>query len=381
MPSGYSWGPNSWVEIDLSRLRENYQWLRKNINPKAKIMAVVKADAYGHGLVPVARELVKLGTPALGVSSLEEGILIRKKVSPHIPVVLLLGLLPEEITACLHYRLTPILYSTETARKLHQAAQRRNIQVPVHIKIDTGMGRLGVPWFEFGAFIKKMEAFRGLQVTGLTSHFGQADEKEKHYNHLQWKRFSEAMILARQTGLELTENHIANSAALLNCRQSHLNFVRPGILLYGCNPAESFNRTRRIKIRPAMTFKSRILQVKQLPAGVEVSYGGSYTTSRPETIALIAVGYANGYPRIMSNRGEVLIRGKRFPIIGRVCMNLIIVRVESSLRLTTAEEVVLMGSQGRETISPDELALKAGTIPYEIFCLLGRLNPRKYLGD
>ena len=159
MPSGYSWGPGSWVEIDLSRLRKNYQWLRKKINPKAKIMAVVKADAYGHGLVPVARELLKLGTPALGVSSLEEGILIRKKVSPDIPVVLLLGLLPEEITACLHYHLTPILYSTETALRLHQAAQRRNIRVPVHIKIDTGMGRLGVPWFEFGAFIKKMAAF------------------------------------------------------------------------------------------------------------------------------------------------------------------------------------------------------------------------------
>ena len=189
------------------------------------------------------------------------------------------------------------------------------------------------------------------------------------------------MILARQTGLELTENHMANSAALLNCRRSHLNFVRPGILLYGCNPAKSFNRNRRTKIGPAMTLKSRILQIKQLPAGVEVSYGGTYTTSGPETVALIPVGYANGYPRILSNRGEVLIRGKRFPIIGRVCMNLTMVRVESSLRLSIGEEVVLMGSQGRETITPDELALKAGTIPYEIFCLLGRLNHRKYLGD
>jgi alanine racemase len=381
MPSGYSSRPGSWVEIDLSRLRKNYQRIREKINPETKIMAMVKADAYGHGLVPVARELLKLGAPALGVSSIEEGILIRKKVSPHIPVVLLLGLLPQEISACLHYRLTPILFNLETAFKLHQAAQRRNIKVPVHIKIDTGMGRLGVPWFEFGAFIKKMEPLKRLQVTGLTSHFGQADDKEKPYNHLQWKRFSEALALARQTGLELTENHMANSAALLNCRRSHLNYVRPGILLYGASPAESFDGGRRIKIGPAMTLKSRIIQVKQLPAGVEVSYGGTYTTSRPETFALLPVGYANGYPRILSNRGEVLIRGKRFPIIGRVCMNLTVVRIESSLRLPIGEEVVLMGSQGRETITPEELALKAGTIPYEVFCLLGGMNPRKYLGD
>lgn len=381
MPLGHSWRPGSWVEIDLSCLGKNYQWIRKKINPKVKIMAVVKADAYGHGLVPVARELMKLGIPALGVSSLEEAILIRKKVSSDIPVVLLLGLFPEEIKACLHYHLTPILHNFETALQLNQAAQRRKIRVPVHIKVDTGMGRLGVPWFEFGTFIKKMGALKGVQVIGLTSHFSQADEKGKPYNHLQWKRFSDALILARQSGLELIENHMANSAALLNCRQSHLHFVRSGILLYGCNPVESFKGNQRIDLGPAMTLKSRVLQIKQLPAGVEVSYGGTYTTSGTETIALIPIGYANGYPRLLSNRGEVLIRGNRFPIVGRVCMNLTMVRVESSLRLRVGEEVVLMGSQGRETITPDELARKAGTIPYEILCLLGRLNPRKYLGD
>ena len=344
-------------------------------------MAVVKADAYGHGLIPIARELVRLGTPALGVSSIEEGILIRKNVSSSIPIILLLGLLPEETLACLHYRLTPIIYSTETALKLHQAAQRRKIRIPIHIKIDTGMGRLGVPWAEFGEFIRKLRAWKGLMVTGLTSHFGQADQKEKSYNQLQWKRFCEALDLALKSGLELTENHMANSAALLNYQQSHLHYVRPGILLYGCNPSGSSSPFRSIKVKPTMSFKSRILQVKQLPAGVEISYGGTYITTRPETIALIPIGYANGYPRVLSNRGEVLIRGKRFPVIGRVCMNLIVVRVEASLRLRTGEEVVLMGNQGRGLITPDELAQKAGTISYELYCLLGRLNPRIYLDD
>jgi alanine racemase len=269
----------------------------------------------------------------------------------------------------------------DTALKLHQAGQRRKIRVPVHIKIDTGMGRLGVPWFEFGEFIKKIGELEGVQATGLSSHFGQADEKGKKYNHLQWKRFSEALVLSRKTGLSLTENHMANSAALLNYRPSHLHYVRPGILLYGWDPTGKIHPGRSAQIKPLMSLKSRILQVKSLPSGVEVSYGGTYITPSPQTIAILPIGYANGYPRNLSNHGEVLIRGKRFPIIGRVCMNLIMVRVEASLRIQPGEEAVLLGSQGKETITPGELAEKAGTIPYEIFCLLGRLNPRKYLGD
>jgi len=381
MKSRYSSGLGSWVEINLSCLRANYQSLRKKINPSTKIMAVVKADAYGHGLVPIARELVRLGTPALGVGSIEEGITVRNKISPDIPVFLLLGLLPEEISVCLHYRLTPVLYGIESAIKLDRAAKQKKTRIPVHIKIDTGMGRLGVPWFEFGEFVHQIKALKGLQLTGLDSHFGQADEKEKPYNRLQWKRFTAALDLARQAGLELTENHMANSAALLNYRQSHIHFVRPGILLYGCNPVTPFSRTRPFKVRPIMTLKSRILQVKQIPAGVEVSYGGTFITTRPESLAIIAIGYANGYPRILSNRGEVLIRGKRFPIVGRICMNLTIIRVDPSLHCRVGEEVVLMGNQGQETITPDELAQKAETIPYELFCLLGRLNPRTYLDD
>jgi len=372
-------GPGPWIEINLSSLKANYQSIGEKIKPSTKIMAVVKADAYGHGLVPIARELMRLKVPALGVGSIEEGISIREKVGANIQVVLLLGLLPESTTACLHYRLTPILYSTETAQRLHRAAQVNKTRIPIHLKIDTGMGRLGVPWTEFGEFIKKIVSLKGLQVTGLTSHFGQADEKEKPYNQLQWKRFAAALELAQRAGIELTENHIANSAALLNYKQSHFNYVRPGILLYGCNPTAPFGHSRSFKVSPVMTLKSRILQVKQVPAGVEVSYGGTYITSQPETIAVIPVGYADGYPRSLSNRSEVLIRGHRFPVIGRVCMNLIVVRVDPTLNCRAGEEVVLMGSQGRETVTADELAKKAETIPYELFCLMGRLNPKRYI--
>ncbi len=381
MKTPFSSGPGSWVEIDLSVLKRNVQSIRKKIKPATKIMAVVKADAYGHGLVPVARELIRIGIPALGVGSVDEGILIREKVSPTIPVVILLGLQTEETGVCLRYRLTPVLYSAEVAQRLHRAAQRGKTPLPIHLKIDTGMGRLGVPWSEFGEFLKKIISLKGLQVTGLTSHFGQADEKEKSYNQTQWKRFIAALNLARQNGLELTENHMANSAALLNHKPSHLQYIRPGILLYGSNPIPASGQARPFRVRPVMTLKSRILQVKQIPEGVEVSYGGTYVSARPETIAVIGLGYANGYPRILSNRSQVLIRGRRFPVIGRICMNLLVVRVDPALQCRPGEEVVLMGDQGPETITADELAKQAETIPYELFCLLGRLNSRKYLVD
>jgi alanine racemase len=367
----------SWVEINLSHLKENYQAIRKQIKPSSGIMAVVKADAYGHGLIPVARELAGLGVPALGVGSIEEGIQIREKVNAEVPVVLLLGCLPEETAACLRYRLTPLLYSLEVAERLNREARRRNRKVPVHLKIDTGMGRLGIPWIEFQTFLSKIRDLRHLTVTGLASHFGQAD-LEKEYNRLQWKRFSTALKEAQQAGLNLIENHMANSAALIHRRSSHLHYVRPGILLYG---SSADGQPQGLNLKPVMTLKSRLLQVKEVPAGVEVSYGGTYITPRSETIAAIPVGYANGYPRRLSNRSAVLIRGQRFPVIGRVCMNLMVVRVDKALSLKPGEEVVLLGSQGRETLSADELARQAETISYELFCLLGRMNPRKYLDN
>lgn len=372
---------SSWVEINLSRVKNNLQAIQEKIKGSAQIMAVVKADAYGHGLVPVARELIHQGVSALGVGSLEEALEIRKKVSPSIPVILLLGLRSEEIGICLRYRLTPVLYSLEIAQKLHRLARQRRTVIPIHIKIDTGMGRLGVPWPEFGEFLNRIVSLPGLQVRGLTSHFGQADEIEKSYNQLQWTRFTEALDLAKQKGITLSENHMANSAAVINLDHSHLHFIRPGILLYGADPMAVQGTTRPLRVKPVMTFKSRILQIKQIPKGVEVSYGGTHITSRPTTIALLPVGYANGYPRILSNRSQILIRGRRFPVLGRICMNLMVVQVDPRLQIQPGEEVVLMGSQGQEIISAEELAGQAKTISYELFCLLGRLNPRKYFDD
>ncbi len=379
MNSGFKTLPGSWIEINLSALRENFRTIRNLTRPEAGILAVVKADAYGHGLIPVARELIRMKVGALGVGTVEEGILIRTRIKEAVPIVVLLGAQAEESPACFHYRLTPIVYSYPVAERLHQEGLRRKRPLPIHLKVDTGMGRLGVPWKEFGGFLQQLRPLKGILVKGLTSHFGRADEKGQRDNRLQWNRFKTALEQARQLGFSLSENHLANSAALLNDEKTHLDYVRPGILLYGSNPLGPLALKKGFDLKPVMTFKSRILQVKKIPAGVGVSYGGTYRTARAEWLAVIAAGYANGYLRQLSNRAEVLIRGQRFPVTGRVCMNLTVVRLPAGLNCTPGEEAVLLGAQDRERITAEELARQAGTIPYEIFCLLGPLNPRTYL--
>jgi alanine racemase len=251
--------------------------------------------------------------------------------------------------------------------------------MPVHVKLDTGMGRLGVPWGDWPWFLDQLRRFKALQVTGLTSHFSRADESDPAYTRLQWQRYTAALERARQAGLALSENHMANSAAFLRKPESHLHYIRPGILLYGGTPFPSRKTVDDLGVTPAMTFKSRLHQIKKIPAGVGVSYGKTFTTRREETVAVLPVGYANGYPRLLSNLGRVLIQGRPVPVIGRVCMNLTVIKIPRGLNCSLDDEVVLLGRQGQAVILPEELARKARTISYEILCLLGQLNPRRYL--
>jgi alanine racemase len=367
-----------WIEIDLSALGHNLQVIRRQISPETGLMAVVKADAYGHGLIRVATELLRLKVGALGVASVEEGLRIRKKVSPSAPVIILLGPREEECGLCLDHRLTPVVYTLAVARELNREAHRRKITARVHLKVDTGMGRLGVLWTELPAFLAETRRLKNLKISGLTSHFARADEKGHPYNRLQWKRYQAALETAREAGLRLIENHVANSAAALHNPSSRLHFIRPGIGLYGGRPSNDPQLARDLDLQPVMTFKTRIIQVKKLPPKMGVSYGGTYVTTRPETVAILPIGYANGYPRHLSNRAEVLIRGRRFPVIGRICMNLTIIKLDPQEDWQTGEEVVLLGRQAGDFLEADDLARRAGTISYELFCLLGRLNPRIY---
>ena len=367
-----------WIEIDLNALSHNFMVIRRQVSPETGIMAVVKADAYGHGLIRVAKELLRLKAAALSVSSVEEGLQIRKNVSPSIPVIILLGPREEECGQCLDYRLTPVVYTLEVSRELNREARRRKITSRVHLKVDTGMGRLGVLWTELPAFLAETRRLKNLEISGLTSHFARADENEHPYNRLQWKRYQAALEAAREAGLRLTENHVANSAAALYGPPTQLHFIRPGIALYGGSPSGDPQLTRDLGLQPVMTFKTRIIQVKRLPSKMGVSYGSTYVTTRPETVAILPIGYADGYPRHLSNQAEVLIRGRRFPVIGRICMNLTIIKLDPQEDWQVGEEVVLLGRQAGDFLEADDLARRAGTISYELFCLLGRLNPRVY---
>jgi alanine racemase len=367
-----------WIEINLGALGHNLRTIRRRGSPGTGLLAIVKADAYGHGLIRVARELLRLQVEALGVASVAEGLRIRNNVSPSAPVMILLGPREEECGLCLDLRLTPVVYSLPVARELDREARRRKTKARIHLKIDTGMGRLGVLWTELSAFLAETRRLKNLEIRGLTSHFARADEKGHPYNRLQWKRFQAALETAREAGLRLTENHAANSAAALHTPPAHLHFIRPGIWLYGGSPSGEAQLARDLDLQPVMTFKTRIIQVKQLPARMGVSYGSTYLTGRKETVAVLPIGYANGYPRSLSNRAEVLIRGRRFPVIGRVCMNLTMIRLDPREDWQPGEEVVLLGRQAGDFLDADDLAHRAGTISYELFCLLGRLNPRIY---
>jgi alanine racemase len=368
----------SWVEIDLSALRENLRVITRSLPASSRIMAVVKADAYGHGLVPVARELLRLPVGALSVNSVEEGLQIRRRVSPSVPVVVLLGPRVEEAGFCLDFNLTPVVYSLPVARALSREAVRRKTTIRAHLKVDTGMGRLGVVWSDLQEFLQALRPLKRLQITGLVSHLARADEPGEAYNRLQWRRYRQSLRVVEETVGVLTENHLANSAAALFRPEMSLHFVRPGIMLYGGSPSGDPQLTRDLGLRPVMSLKTRILQVKTLPPRLGVSYGATYVTARRERVAILPVGYANGYSRHLSTQARVLIGGRPCPVIGRVCMSLIIVRLAEGMDCAVGDEAVLLGGQGDETISGDTLARQAGTISYELFCLMGRLNPRIY---
>jgi alanine racemase len=366
------------LEIDLSALRANVRNLADRLSPPTRIMGVVKADAYGHGLLPVARELVRARVGALGVNSVDEGVQIRRRVSPSIPVVVLLGPRPEEAGAFLDYSLTPVVYSLPVAQALDREARARGLTARVHVKVDSGMGRLGVVWPELPEFLSALLKLKRLQVTGITSHLARADEPAEIYNRLQWRRYQKARQAAEALGLSLSENHLANSAAAIFRPDAHLHFIRPGIGLYGGSPSGDPELARQLGLRPVMSFKTRVLQVKRLPARTGISYGSTYITSRPEWVAVLPVGYANGYSRHLSNQGRALIRGRLFPVVGRVCMSLTVVRLGNGADCAVGDEAVLLGRQGPMEIDGDTLARQAGTISYELFCLLGKLNPRIY---
>jgi alanine racemase len=364
------------VVIDLSALGHNFKELKSVVSPGARIMGIVKSDAYGHGSIPVSRTLVKHGVDRLGVAHLHEALELRQH-GIGLPVVILCGIRTrEDAAAVIGNHFIPVLFDTDAAHILGDECARRGTRLRVQVKVDTGMGRLGFPQTELRSALQTIMANRSLIIEGLTSHFSSADETVRDFTELQIKNFRSAIDIGRQLGLDLPVNNLANSAGIVGYRNSHFDMVRPGILLYGGRPSPECVSPLRIK--PVMHFKGEVLQVREMPAKTPISYGRTYYTQSHQKIAVISAGYGDGLPRSLSNKGKVLIGGIKANIVGRVCMNMTMVDITGLAEVRPGTEVVFLGSQGKESISGDDMATMAQMISYEIFCSLGHRTSREY---
>jgi alanine racemase len=377
--------PNrTWAEIDLDILAENMREIRRITSPQAEIMAVVKADAYGHGAVQVAKILLENGASRLAVSMLEEAIELRKHGFT-VPILILSHMDLCRIPEIIFYDLTQTVYEGEFADALSREAERENKTVRIHVKVDTGMGRIGyLIGDDSTEEILRISRLPGIMVEGLFTHFATSDEPDTTYVELQFERFISMVARLKSRGLSIPIQHVCNSAGILRFPHMHLDMVRAGLILYGMIPKGCPDAYQPISLMPAMTLKSSIIHVKDLPDGCPVSYGRNFVTTRQSVIATIPIGYADGYARRLSNRAEVLVHGQRAQVVGNVCMDMCMIDVtDFEERPHIQEEVVLFGTQkiGSKTFSlpVDELSDLLDTINYEITCLVGKRVPRVYL--
>ncbi len=374
-------GRPTFAEIDLAALKHNFQMIRSSIPRGTEILAVVKADAYSHGFMDISRELENLGVNAFGVAFLAEGIQLRKSGIDK-PILLLGGVYPGQERKCIGYNISTTVFSLEQARVLNQAAAAGKLfrKAQLHLKVDTGMGRLGINHADVPEFLNELKKLPAVTLEGIFSHFASADELDEsgqNFTKLQSDRFNRAVADARQAGFSPRYIHIANSAASMSGDIPECNLIRPGITLYGALPSVDFQG--KLDVKPVMRLKSRIAMLKWVEAGTTISYARRFTAEARTLIASVPVGYADGYPRALTNKGEVLIRGQRARVAGTVCMDWIMLDVTNVKDVTIGDEVILMGPDNcGNQIYAEELAEWAGTIPYEIFCGISKRVPRIY---
>lgn len=363
----------TWAEINLGAIAHNLQEIKRKVAP-AEIMAVIKADAYGHGLKEVARVALENNARYLGVSTVEEGVQLRKQTTT--PILVFGGFFENQIKACLEHDLELTLFDFERAGALSKQAQASCNSAKVHIKVDTGMTRVGVHWQESLDFTRRVSELRCVKIVGIYTHFASADAKDKSFAKTQLQRFRKVLTELEMRNIQIPLKHTANSGAILDLPESYFDMVRPGVSIYGYYP--SFEATESINLQPAMSFKSQVVAVKQVESGTKISYDSTYETVKQTKIVTVPVGYADGYNRLLSNQGEVLIRGKRYPVVGQVCMDFIMVDIGLENDIQTGDEVVLLGCQGDEEISIYEICEKLNTIPYEFTCMISSRVPRVY---
>jgi alanine racemase len=366
------------LTIDLSALAHNLEQVRAMVGKNTRVMGVVKADAYGHGMVAVAKTLEKNRVHCLGVAHLHEALELRNH-GVSLPIVILCGVRTgEETEAVVHHELIPVLFDPAVAEVLAAEAARNRKIARAYIKVDTGMGRLGLASSELGAFLDHATRFKTIRIEGLTSHLSSADDMEPEFTERQIRSFRKAIETGRAMGLDLPLNNLANSAGLMKFKDAHFDMVRPGIMLYGGLPSPGFNPP--VPLQPVMRFSGEVIQVRDFADHTPVSYSRTYYTKGSRRIAVLSGGYGEGLPRALSNRGKVLIRGNKVPITGRVCMNMTMVDVTGLKEVRAGDEAVFLGTQEGERITADDLASWAGTISYDILCSAGQRNPKEYVG-
>lgn len=367
-----------WAEIDLDILNQNLAEVRRGIGP-CRMLLAIKADAYGHGLREIAQE-VNGKVDALGVASVEEGVSCRRAGVKTTPVLVLSPMPYDTIPLLFEHRLTPCVTEPEFCRRLSEAATERNTTLGVHVEVDTGMGRTGIDIPEAVEFIANVTRLPGLRLEGVFTHFPAADS-DIQFSEVQVGEYERLVERLKERGVTGFLRHVANTAGCLNIPGSRFDMVRPGLMVYGILPLSYHFHHRRtdLKLRPVMSLRSRIVNLRRVPAGRSISYERNYFTTRDSRIAVISVGYGDGYPYSLTNKGQALVHGRRVPVVGNVCMDLTMLDVTDIPEVKIGDTATLLGSAHGATICANELALWAETIPYEIISRISPRVPRVYI--
>jgi alanine racemase len=364
----------TYLEVDLDRLAENYRVIARHVAP-ARVMPILKANAYGHGLVEVARKLEAIGAPYVGVAYLEEGLRLREH-GVRMPVLVMGGIVGSQIPRFLENNLTLTASSVDKLRAIDEQAAALGLPATVHLKIDTGMERIGVHWYSAEKLLGESLKCRHLRVEGIFTHFANADDRDLTHARLQLERFHEVLSFFERRSLPMPLRHAANSGAILQLPESHFDLVRPGILFYGAGPSPETPAT--IPVRQAMRWLTSVVYFKVVKPGHPVSYGSSWAPAELTRVVTLPVGYGDGYMRSMSGRAEVILHGKRYPVVGRICMDHMMVSIGWD-SAHNGDEAVLLGGSGDTAITIEDLAAWAGTIPHEVLTSINTRVPRVYL--
>lgn len=365
-------------EINLDAIAHNTKQIRKIVNDKTDIMVIIKADAYGHGAVEVAKVALYNGASALGVAISDEGIQIRNN-NINVPI-LILGYTPEaKIDEVIKYNLIQTVFTYEMAEAISKVATRLEKIAQIHIKLDTGMSRIGfLPNDEAIDDIIKISKLKNIEIDGIFTHFATSDEKDKSFTYKQAQIYQNFVNELESLGLHIPVKHVSNSGAIIDLPEFAFNMVRAGIILYGMYPSEEVDKSK-INLKPAMTLKTQVSYIKEISANSPISYGRTYYTKTNTKIATIPVGYADGYSRALSNKGRVLIKGEYANIIGRICMDQFMIDVTHIPNVNIGDDVILIGEQNNKAVTAQEIAKLIGTINYEVVCMISKRIPRVYI--